>query len=290
MQSTEAGSNSRWRLSFTIQSLTRLLIVIATILVIISLTTQIVAHVYDLNPERFSFSFFNLDVERNVPTTFQALLLLGCTVLLGGIAALKWAHADRWRWHWLILSAIFALLTWDEIIEVHEHLIHILRPLGFSGIFYFAWIVPAAFAVIILGIAFLRFVIALPEQVRWKFVAAGAVYLTAIFPFEAVGGWYFERIHEQINLQYVMLTTVEEAIEMAALIFFLDTLARLLAGMLETSSLTVKGGANRFWLEVESASGSVVDQCDLHSIASRTSSLNSRHSATNSETSRNQSG
>lgn len=260
------------------------------ILVVISLTTQTIAHEFDLNPERFSFSFFNLDVERNVPTTFQALLLLGCAALLAGIAVLKWVRTDRWRWHWLSLSAIFALLTWDEIIEVHEHLIHILRPLGLSGIFYFAWIVPAAFAVVFLGIAFLRFVIALPEPTRWKFVVSGALYLTAIFPFEAVGGWYFERIHEQINLQYVVLTTVEETLEMVALIFFLDTLARYFSRMLADTSITLNATANQFWLEIDTSTAHALNQNDQPDMALEHRVVGSHHAASTSQTSDGQSG
>lgn len=229
-----------------------MLIVIAGVLVIISLTTQVLARQLDMDPNRFTFSFFNLDVERNVPTSFQALLLLANAVLFGGIAALKWSVADRWRWHWTLLSVIFLLLTWDEIIEVHEHFIHILKPLGLSGIFYFAWIIPAAVAVAIIGMAYLRFILAMSDPPRTRLIIAGIIYLTAIFPFEAIGGWYFERIDEQINIQYVVLTTIEESFEMVALILLLHTLARHFGALLSTASIYIHGDSELLGITVRS--------------------------------------
>lgn len=243
----------------TIRSVTRILIVVAAILVIISLTTQVMARQLDMDPNRFTLSFFNLDVERNVPTTFQALLLFGNAMLFAGIALLKWSTSNRWRWHWAILSAIFVLLTWDEIIEVHEHLIHIMRPFGLSGIFYFAWIIPAAVAVAILGVAYLRFVLAMSNPPRNRIIIAGVIYLTAIFPFEAIGGWYFERMGEQVNIQYVLLTTVEETLEMVALIVLLHALARYLGALLALASIEVHGDPDHFWFRVRPASRSKVE-------------------------------
>ena len=237
------------RLEISVRTLTRAVIAIAALLLAVSLVSQTITHTYGLNPERFTIQFLNVDAERNLPTSFQSGLFLACGFVLGATAAVAYLSGDRWRRHWAVLSFVFVVLAWDEITEVHEHLIHILEPLGFSGVFRFAWIIPAAIAVAIFSLAMLRFILAQPRWVRSRFVLAAAIFVGGILALEAIGGWYYERINEDINLPYVLLTTLEEALEMTGLILFLHTLLTHLTTILPQSGLQLGGSDGRLWVE-----------------------------------------
>lgn len=237
------------RLEVAVRTLTGAIITIAALLLLISLVSQTITHTYGLNPERFTIQFLNVDAERNLPTSFQSGLFLACGFALAGIAAVAYLSGDRWRRHWAVLSLVFMMLAWDEITEVHEHLIHIMEPLGFSGVFRFAWIIPAAIAVGIFSLAMLPFIRALPRALRTRFVLAAAIFVGGILSLEAIGGWYYERINEDINLPYVLLTTLEEALEMTALILFLHTLLTHLTTIFPPGGLRVGGSDGRLWVE-----------------------------------------
>lgn len=237
------------RLEIAVRTLTVGIVAVAALLLLISLVSQTITQLYDLNPERFTIQFLNVDAERNLPTSFQAGLFLACGFALAGIAAVAYLSGDRWRRHWAVLSLVFVILAWDEITEVHEHLIHIMEPLGFAGVFRFAWIIPAAIGVAIFSLAMLRFIRALPPAVRTRFILAAAIFVGGILTLEAIGGWYYERINEDINLPYVLLTTLEEALEMTALILFLHTLLTYLTTILPRRGLRLGGSDGRLWVE-----------------------------------------
>jgi hypothetical protein len=237
------------RLEVAVRTLIGAVIAIAALLLLISLVSQTITHTYDLNPERFTIQFVNVDAERNLPTSFQSGLFLACGFALAAIAAVSYLSGDRWRRHWAVLSFVFMVLAWDEITEIHEHLIHIMEPLGFSGVFRFAWIIPAAIAVGIFSLAMLPFIRAVPPALRTRFVLAAAIFIGGILSLEAIGGWYYERINEDINLPYVLLTTFEEALEMTALILFLHTLLTHLTTILPPAGLRLRGADGQLWVE-----------------------------------------
>ncbi len=220
-------------------------------LVLLSVSAQIAVRLFDWHPERVIVQWVNLDRERNLPTTFQALLFFGNALAMAGIAMVQRLRGIHWWRHWLGLSAMTALLGWDEIIELHERFIDPLRSaFGFSGVLFFSWVVPAALLALIVALVYLRFLLALERWLQARILIAAGLLLGGAIGMEAVGGWYYERIDQSTDMVYVMLTTIEESLEMAALILLLATLLTHLSSMLETARISLTGEPGKLHVEV----------------------------------------
>ena len=197
---------------------------ITVLLILLSLTGQIVKYQTGHN---YMFGFipkFHLDEESNIPTCFSSLLLLISGVLLFFIASLKRQSKDGHAAQWMVLSVIFFYLSVDESASIHELFILPLREtLGTSGIFYFAWIIPAGVIVVILALFYLKFLFRLPRMIRYLFLTAGVLYVGGALFGEAVGGYYTDS-YGQENIIYAMITTIEESMEMVGLLVFLYAL------------------------------------------------------------------
>ncbi|MDO8586773.1 MAG: hypothetical protein Q7T82_06990 [Armatimonadota bacterium] len=111
---------------------------------------------------------FNFDRENNTPTYFSALLLMMCSALLAVIAAAKIRSRDRYRRHWIALSAVFAYMSFDEVGRFHEMWPALMPVLHRGkGIMHFPWIPIGIVVVVLFTIAFLRFLLAL--QRKWRY-------------------------------------------------------------------------------------------------------------------------
>ena len=146
---------------------------------------------------------------------------------------MKYLARDRWTRYWAFLAAVFLVLAWDEAAAVHESLISPVREaLALSGIFYFAWIIPAFIVVVLFGCVYLRFIAALPPQTRSRFIIAAVVILSGALVLESIGGWHFERVGETPDMTFELISSLEEFLEMAALIVFLNALLTHLISIL----------------------------------------------------------
>lgn len=174
---------------------------------------------------------FNLDLEQNLPSFFSMLLLFLTALLLAFITFLKRKQAAPYLFEWAILSTGFLFMTFDEATQIHEKLIEPMRAvLGGKnlGIFYYAWVVPAIVLVSFLSIFFLKFLWNLPAKARLTFIIAGIIYIGGAVGMELVGGSYAE-IHGRDNLIYIVLTTIEESLEMLGVIIFIWALLEYIA-------------------------------------------------------------
>jgi hypothetical protein len=162
----------------------------------------------------------NVAREGNVPTWYQASALLGCAGLLGIIAGVRRREANPFAARWVLLSLVFVYLSLDEASAIHELSVRPLRvALGASGLLYYPWILVGAGAVILLGIAYVRFLWALPAPTRKLFIASAAIFLLGALGIEALGGMHAEQFGRD-NFQYAVLTTVEEGFEMLGIAVF----------------------------------------------------------------------
>jgi hypothetical protein len=170
-------------------------------------------------PER-AVELFSLSYERNVPTWAASALLVLASAALATCAQ----SAERDRAGWWALSGVFAFMSLDEAIEIHEHLGGLVEG---RGLFFFSWVIPAAVVVGALGLAFSRFLARLEPIDRRRFVVAGAVYVGGALVMELPLGWWTERAGDD-NLVYGVLDWIEESLELAgATIFLLALRARL---------------------------------------------------------------
>lgn len=194
------------------------------------------------HPSVFGFvQLFNFDDEVNFPSLFSGLCILLSSALLFLIAQI---HKNEGSSHlsWTFLAAIFLFLAVDEVASIHEMAIEPLRNnLNATGVFYFAWILPYGLATLILGVSYLRFLIALPNKTMKLFLTAGGLYVGGAIGMEMVSGRYAE-VHGLYNFPYGLLITIEESMEMIGLIIFVFALLSYISSQFPAFKLTVDDG------------------------------------------------
>jgi hypothetical protein len=119
-----------------------------------------------------------------------------------------------------VLVIVFAYMSLDEAVEIHEHLGGWIET---GGLLYFDWVIPAAVLVLAVGIAYLRFLAHLDPQTRRRFVVAGALYVGGALLMELPLGWWTEQ-HGDDNLGYALMDWIEETLELAGASYFLVSL------------------------------------------------------------------
>lgn len=169
---------------------------------------------------RLFVKLLNVDLEANLPTYFSALVLLGDAILLAFIAYGSKALGEQFL-HWIGLSAIFVFISLDEMIQIHEQLRAPMEALfNTSGLLYFAWFIPYLALVVIIGIAYFKFMMRLPKKILKLFILAGVVFIFGAVGMEMLGGMHAE-VHREKNLTYALMYSFEEFLEMSgAAIFF----------------------------------------------------------------------
>lgn len=153
---------------------------------------------------------FELDEENNLPTWFSSFLLLNnaCVLLFAGLCA------TTHRPHWLTLAAGFLLLAIDEVAGLHE---------TFHTSIDNNWTLYAAPLVLVVGLFYLQFLLALPRKIAALFIISGLLYLGGALGIE----WLAQDMDED-TLEYAYVVGIEEGMEMmGALLFLWVNLSRL---------------------------------------------------------------
>lgn len=164
-----------------------------------------------------------LDVDREgtLPAWVSAVILLACAASLWTIADEVRARGHRWHRHWRLLALAFAYLSLDEMLSLHERLIDPIRDaLGLSGIFYYAWVVVAIPVLVVFIVVLIPFLRTLPRWTFLAFMVSGGVYLAGALGMELVTGLVASAGGGD-SLQYRLLVTLEELLEMLGMILFL---------------------------------------------------------------------
>ena len=134
---------------------------------------------------------------------------------------------------------MFAYLTADEYLHLHEMLTAPMRRLlHVDGLLHYAWVVPYALIGIVLLFTLWPFLRRLPRRVVRNMLIAGAVYIGGAMGLEMVGG-KVDTLFGENSLALVLLSTVEEGLEMVALTFFIGVLIDYLRGHRPEMTLTV---------------------------------------------------
>lgn len=171
---------------------------------------------------------FNLATETNVPTFFATLLLVLNALLF---AFVWWTGARREPGSrvWLFLAFVFGFLALDEFAMIHELTIEPVRnSLGTGGLLYFAWLIPYAAAVVVVGSAVAPVIWKLGNRFRALFGLAAVLYLGGAMGVEMLGGRYYEAQQATVDLRYRLFQTVEETLEFSGLIALVYALLELL--------------------------------------------------------------
>lgn len=166
---------------------------------------------------------FNVNSERNIPTSFSVVLLFVASLLLLVIALIEKRRAGPLNFHWGGLSFGFLYLAFDEAWSIHEKwnipVRNLIQKEGF-GTVAFAWVFPGIIIVVVLSLLFYKFLFCLPQKTRNNLLMAAAVYIGGAIGFEIIGGCYI-RLHGHDNFTYNMIAAVEEGLEMAGVIIFI---------------------------------------------------------------------
>lgn len=173
-----------------------------------------------------------LDVgrEANIPTYFSSVQLLAAALLLGVIARHQALIGSRWRWHFLVLAVGFLVLSVDEMASIHETLLRRMGTAVLGDVFYFPWLGPGIALVVLVALAYVPFLLALPRRFRLLFVASGAIFIGGAIGAEAIGS---ELARHHLNdraiwdRQFQIL--VEEGLEMTGVALFIYSLLAYLA-------------------------------------------------------------
>ena len=202
------------------RGVTRTLVATVIALHLLNLPAVAFRYAWPWEGARHYIAFFSVAGEGKLPTFYSGVTLLAAAALLGLIAA----HERRqggFRLHWAGLGAIFAAMAMDELVVIHEHSSGVVRSfLAITGgPLYHAWVVPAMVFLAVLGIAYFRFLAALPVRSRALFVVAGLIYTAGVLGMEMAGAAYTAA--HGLDLVYGALSTIEEILEMTGIVVFL---------------------------------------------------------------------
>ena len=171
---------------------------------------------------------FYLDAEQNLPTYFSCAILAFAGALLLLIAHRVQADGEPRQRHWRALSWIFFCMSVDEFVSFHERLgefirIHFHGPE--HGLLRFTWVVVGIPFVVIVGSLYLPFLLALPRRIGNLMMLSGFLYVSGALLMEMFDGWYVGRYGD--NTVYKLLSGVEDLLEMAGVILFIQCLLRM---------------------------------------------------------------
>jgi hypothetical protein len=206
-------------------ALERCLISVVLFLMIGGLVAELAPVIWPLQTDALPLDFLSLSVEQNLPTWFSSQLIFVCALLLAVISFARDGHGAAHSRHWRGLAIVFAYISLDEAVELHEELNLLFDT---SGIFHFGWTIPFGVLVLALSIIYWRFLWQLPVKTRRRFIFAGVLYVGGALGVELPLG-YWTAQHGDENLTYALIDWVEESMEICGMSVFAWALAKFLA-------------------------------------------------------------
>jgi hypothetical protein len=172
---------------------------------------------------------FDLNSEKNLPTFYASASLLLCAGLLSLLARMRWPNRE-WVF-WAFLAVVFAFLSYDEAVEIHEGLIQPLQTAwNTSGYLRYAWIIPYGIFSLFLLISSIWVLRSLPRRTLVLFILAGGIYVFGAIGFEMISGNQADLAGKDVVFEIYAL--LEEVFEMAGIVLFIYALLDTIAGPL----------------------------------------------------------
>jgi hypothetical protein len=184
---------------------------------------------------------FNFDTEQNIPTLYSTIALLFSSILVSLIAfRRKQLQIPYIPWLWL--SLIFLFMSIDEASSIHELLVRPAREISEpSGVFYHAWVVPYGLALVVLIIAYSKFLFELPKRIMTLFLISGAIFVLGSVGFECLAGRHVE-LYGSMNILYDIMSTCEELLEMIGIALFIYALLTYISNEFEDIVISITEG------------------------------------------------
>lgn len=230
---------------FSSRRVTRFFVAAIALLTLLSVAEQYVIHQLGRADLEEYLIAFDVDAESNLPTWYASFTLLVASLLMGVFAAHARRNGLRDAGAWRALNVILAVLSVDEIAQLHEHLGRLHEAWHTSGLFYFAWVIPGTAAVLLAFAVFAPFLWRQPAPLRSRLLLAGVVYFVGALGVEALSGWRAETMGMN-NMTHSLIATVEEDLEMTGVALLIVALVQHAErlGLELTLSGSVRNGAS----------------------------------------------
>jgi hypothetical protein len=221
---------------------------VSLLLCVISISAKAYEYSLPLNGSSyFIFStvrLLNVNRESTIPAWYSSGLLLAAAGLLAVIGAARRRSDAPYARHWQALGLIFLYLSLDEAAEIHELFTRPMQDTGVNGPLLFGWVIFGMVFALVVGLLYLRFVLALPRTTRNLVILAGVCYIGGALGVEMIGAnqWY---IDDGTSLRYSAIGTVEEFMEMLGVSLFIYALLGFLSaycGDIHVAIRTKKSG------------------------------------------------
>ncbi|WP_019555778.1 hypothetical protein [Thiomicrorhabdus arctica] len=202
--------------------------------------TQVSAFLYIGDKEVFDWiRMLDFDYEGNLPTLYSSGALGLSALLLWVISRHRKQMRQDYR-HWLVLCFIFIFLALDEGVVIHEKIGDLTEQyINASGFLYFAWIVPYGILMTVFVLSYLKFLFQLPRNTAIQMVIAGVLFITGAVGLEMFSGVEAE-LHNTSTIKYTVLYTLEELLEMIAIVIFVNALLKYIGREIGDITLDVQ--------------------------------------------------
>ena len=211
------------------KSIDSTLILIASILIILSITSQVFAY-FTGRTLRGLVAFLNLDEELNLPTFFSGLILLISSFLLVIIYLAERNNGNKDKYYWGVLALGFLFMTYDEIFMFHEryvgpimHAIFKDKDIGIFNFVWLVWIIPISIITFIIVLVFYRFWHRLPVKTKLNILIAAIIYVGGAIGVELIEGFVVDK-HGEDSLLVNLVCSIQESMEMFGTIIFIHAL------------------------------------------------------------------
>ena len=211
------------------RSLAVLILVFSVVSMIAQLFTEFVIVENDY-ADRIAH-WLDVNAEASIPTWYAAITLFAVGAMLAIIALDARRRGRPFALQWTLLAIGFVLLSIEEIIGVHSQVTKVLRRLAddIDG----PWLLIGLGLLGVIGLVvavvlFGRWFMAVPRRWRTWFAIGGVIYLAGVVASDAVGD-YLRSSFGDGSLLYILVLTVEEALEMIGVLIFIVALLEYIA-------------------------------------------------------------
>ena len=252
-------------LAISVKKIVRAMIIAVLIIALVSLVARVAMYLWGVEGYLQPLRIFDVGEERSIPTWFESIQFLLCSMLLAVVTIAKKQRNDRYSLHWGFLSIILLLLSLDEVASIHEaigqqseRLLHNITGFTPSGAIKFFWVVPGTIFAFIVLVAYLRFLADLPRSTRYSFLFAGALFVLGALGLEmlsaqvsssseGIANFFGMELglsqHSGSAIPKIMIglqTCVEEMFEMLGLTAFVYALLAYIGSYMEDISVQVR--------------------------------------------------
>ena len=171
----------------------------------------------------------DLDFEESFYTWFSTVMLSAAAFMCFFLSLKDHGQTKNVKTQWRILGSIFFLLSADEMLSFHERVSGMLSTsFTTSGMFEFAWVIPALVIIPIFFFLFFPFIRHLHTHVSYTIIIAGSIFVFGAVGMEMIAGIFISENSSQDDVFtspiYRFLVNIEEGLEVLGVIIFIKAL------------------------------------------------------------------